>query len=54
MERVECKSISPLLDHQAGIAKVQEWLGHAKFATMRIYDHRRARREDSPTFKVEY
>ncbi len=40
------------LDHQADIAKVQEWLGHANIATTRIYDHRRTRPEDSPTFKV--
>ncbi|MGH7118806.1 MAG: tyrosine-type recombinase/integrase, partial [Acetobacteraceae bacterium] len=42
------------LDHQADIAKVQEWLGHANIATTRIYDHRRSRPEDSPTFKVSY
>ncbi len=42
------------LDHQADIAKVQEWLGHASIATTRIYDHRRTRPEDSPTFKVSY
>lgn len=42
------------LDHQADIAKVQEWLGHANIATTRIYDHRRTRPEDSPTFKVTY
>ena len=42
------------LDHQADIAKVQEWLGHANIATTRIYDHRRTRSEDSPTFKVAY
>jgi integrase/recombinase XerD len=42
------------LDHQADIAKVQEWLGHANISTTRIYDHRRTRPEDSPTFKVEY
>ena len=42
------------LDHQADIAKVQEWLGHANIATTRIYDHRRTRAEDSPTFKVAY
>ncbi|HTR24386.1 MAG TPA: tyrosine-type recombinase/integrase [Terriglobales bacterium] len=42
------------LDHQADIAKVQEWLGHANIATTRIYDHRRTRPEDSPTFKVLY
>lgn len=39
------------LDHQADIAKVQEWLGHANIATTRIYDHRRTRPEDCPTFK---
>ena len=42
------------LDHQADIAKVQDWLGHANIATTRIYDHRRTRPEDSPTFKVAY
>ena len=39
---------------QADIAKVQEWLGHANVATTRIYDHRKTRPEDSPTFKVTY
>jgi integrase/recombinase XerD len=42
------------LDHQADIAKVREWLGHANIATTRIYDHRKTRPEDSPTFKVAY
>lgn len=42
------------LDNKADIAKVQEWLGHANIATTRIYDHRRFRPEDSPTFKVAY
>jgi integrase len=42
------------LDNQADIAKVQEWLGHANIATTRIYDHRKTRPEDSPTFKVSY
>ena len=42
------------LHHQADIAKVQEWLGHANIATTRIYDHRTTRPEDSPTFKVAY
>ena len=42
------------LDHEADIAKVQEWLGHANIATTRIYDHRRTRPEDNPTFKVAY
>jgi hypothetical protein len=34
------------LDHQADIAKVQEWLGHANISTTRIYDHRKTRPED--------
>ena len=42
------------LDHDADIAKVQEWLGHANISTTRIYDRRRSRPEDSPTFKVRY
>ena len=42
------------LDHDADIVEVQEWLGHANIATTRIYDHRRTRPEDSPTFKVAY
>jgi len=42
------------LDNGADIAKVQEWLGHANIATTRIYDHRKTRPEDSPTFKVNY
>jgi integrase/recombinase XerD len=42
------------LDNDADIAKVQEWLGHANISTTRIYDHRRTRPEDSPTFKVAY
>jgi integrase len=29
-------------------------LGHANIATTRIYDHRKTRPEDSPTFKVAY
>ncbi len=42
------------LDHQADIAKVQEWLGHANISTTRIYDRCETRSEDSPTFKVIY
>jgi hypothetical protein len=34
--------------------RFRKWLGHANIATTRIYDHRRTRPEDSPTFKVAY
>ncbi len=42
------------LEHEADIAKVQEWLGHSSIATTRLYDRRKVRPEDSPTFKVKY
>jgi len=42
------------LSHDADIAKVQEWLGHANVSTTRLYDRRSTRPEDSPTFRVKY
>lgn len=42
------------LEHDADIAKVQMWLGHANISTTRLYDRRGQRPEDSPTFKVKY
>lgn len=42
------------MDHNADIAKTQEWLGHANVSTTRLYDRRKSRPEDSPSYKVQY
>jgi site-specific recombinase XerD len=42
------------LDHLADIKRVKDWLGHSNIATTQLYDHRKMRPEDSPTFKVSY
>src|SRR6202012_1310556 len=42
------------LEHEADIAKVQDWLGHANISTTRLYDRRKSKPEDSPSFRVKY
>ncbi|MFM0557865.1 tyrosine-type recombinase/integrase, partial [Paraburkholderia sediminicola] len=40
------------LEHEADIAKVQEWLGHANIATTRIYDRVKAGRKTPQHFRL--
>lgn len=47
-------AITNALEHDADLEKVQDWVGHANIATTRMYDRRKHRAEDSPTFKVAY
>jgi integrase/recombinase XerD len=42
------------LSHDCDIAKVQEWLGHSNVSTTRLYDRRKSKPEDSPSFRVKY
>lgn len=41
------------IDHGSDIKRVAEWMGHSNVSTTQLYDHRHARPEDSPTFRVK-
>jgi integrase len=47
-------AVTNALSNAADIVKVQEWLGHANLSTTRLYDRRKTRPEDSPTFHVRF
>lgn len=47
-------SATNALTNGSDIAEVQEWLGHSNISTTRLYDKRKMRPEDSPTFKVRF
>ena len=48
------KAATNALLNSADFEEVQEWLGHANISTTRLYDQRKLRPEDSPTFRVKY
>ena len=47
-------AITNTLDHGADMATVQKWAGHSNISTTRLYDRRKDRAEDSPSYKVSY
>ncbi len=51
---VRATAATNALSHEADIAKVQEWLGHANVSATRLYDRSKSKPEDSPTFHVKY
>jgi integrase/recombinase XerD len=54
VHQTRATAITNVLEHGADIAKVQAWAGHANIATTRLYDRRKTKPEDSPTFRVRY
>ena len=58
MERIvhalRATAATKALEHEADIARVQDWLGHANVSTTRLYDGCERRPEGSPTFRISY
>lgn len=46
--------ITNALEHEADISKVRAWVGHSNVSTTQLYDRRKNRAEESPTFQVAY
>jgi integrase/recombinase XerD len=47
-------SATNALSNGSDITEVQEWLGHSSISTTRLYDKRKMRPENSPTFRVKF
>jgi hypothetical protein len=46
-------SCSLILNNEADIAKVQEWLGHANVSATRLYDRRKSKAGGHPDISCE-
>ena len=53
-EALRATTATNALEHDADLAFVQKWLGHANVSTTQLYDRHRSHPADSPTFKVNY
>ncbi len=47
-------AITNALEHGAELSEAQKWAGHSDISTTRIYDKRRHRPENSPTYRIKY
>jgi integrase/recombinase XerD len=54
MHSLRATAATNALSHDSDIAKVQEWLGNANVSATRLYDRRKSKPEDSPSFRVKY
>ena len=54
MYSLRAAAITNTLSHEADIAKLQGWLGHANVSTTQLYDRRKTQPQDSLIFRVRY